>query len=324
MASDPDSSRAHARPLNLVWRRDTLNKVLEAYFIKEVLLGALGRPVRVIVFDNDEERVFADDLLIVVRHANPQANDNVAYLAEARRRGCRNLGVFHVGDEYGTVDLSFYADADYVIRNYHFPHALGMLGQGRPRAVLWAPNGYATGVGPRETERQLAMAGRSIVAFFSGYMGAPERNPERHAMVRIVQENRLPVVLVGTGAFGQGLSPNEYAGHLENTRFALVPRGNSPETIRLYDALEAGCIPIVLAAPFFAAPETLGGPPFVILRSWQELPAFLDGYLANARAGNPDYLEDRRYAVALWWRDFKAAQQRKIKTVIDAAFAAAP
>jgi hypothetical protein len=324
MATDPASSRAPTRPLNLVWRRDTLNKVLEAYFIKEVLLGALGRPVRVIVFDKDEERVFADDLLIVVRHANRETNDNVAYLAEARRRGCRNLGVFHMGDEYGDVDLSFYADADYVIRNYHFPHALKTPTEGRPRMVLWAPNGFATGVGPRDMERQLSMSARSIVAFFCGYMGAPERSPERHAMVRVVQEHRLPAVLIGTGGFSQGLSPSEYAGHLENTRFALVPKGNSPETIRLYDALEAGCIPIALETPFFTATGALGSAPFVILRSWQELPAFLDDYLAKARAGNSDHLEDRRRAIASWWRDFKAAQQRKIKMAVDAAFAAAP
>jgi len=300
-----------------------LNKVMEAYFIKEVLLGGLKRPVRVIVFDKEEERVFADDLLIVVRHSNPQVNDNVGYLAEARRRGCRNLGVFHVGDEKGEVDLSFYRDADYVIRNYYVPSAFRVAAAGRPRAVLWAPNGYATGVGPRDPMRQLPMAGRTIVGFFAGYVSGHPDGSERAEMVRVVQEHRLPVVLIGTGGFGQGLSPSEYAGHLENARFALVPRGNSAETIRLYDALEAGCIPITLEAPYLSAPEALGGPPFVILKSWQALPAFLDDYLARIRAGEHDYLEDRRRAVVAWWAGFKTRQQRRIKAVVDDAFAAA-
>ena len=33
-------------PLNLIWRRDTIGRVVEASFIKDVLLGALDRPVR--------------------------------------------------------------------------------------------------------------------------------------------------------------------------------------------------------------------------------------------------------------------------------------
>lgn len=296
---------------------------MEAYFIKEVLLGGLDRPVRVIVFDKDDERVFANDLLIVVRHANPQANDNVGYLAEARRRGCRNLGVFHVGDEKGEIDLSFYGDADYVIRNYYVPSAFRVPAVGRPRAVLWAPNGYATGVGPRDPTRQLPMAGRTIVGFFAGYVSGHPDGGERAEMVRVVQDHRLPVVLIGTGGFGQGLSPNEYAGHLENTRFALVPRGNSAETIRLYDALEAGCIPITLEAPYLSAPEALGGPPFVVLKSWQALPAFLGDYMARVRAGEHDHLEDKRRAVLAWWTDFKACQQRRIRAVVEDGFAAA-
>lgn len=322
MTSD-ETMPEHRRPLNLVWRRATLARVLESYFIKEVLLGGLGRPVRVIVFDKEEERVFADDLLIVVRHTNAQASDNVGYLAEARRRGCRNLGVFHVGDEKGEVDLSFYGDADYVIRNYYVPSAFRVPAEGRPRAVLWAPNGYAAGVGPRDPARQLPMAGRTIVGFFAGFVSGHPDGSERAEMVRVVQEHRLPVVLIGTGGFGQGLSPSEYAGHLENARFALVPRGNSAETIRLYDALEAGCIPITLEAPYLGAPEALGGPPFVILKSWQALPAFLGDYMARVRAGEPDYLEDKRRAVLTWWAGFKARQQRQIQAVVDDAFAAA-
>jgi hypothetical protein len=141
-------------------------------------------------------------------------------------------------------------------------------------------------------------------------------------MVRVVQDHRLPVVLIGTGGFGQGLSPNEYAGHLENTRFALVPRGNSAETIRLYDALEAGCIPITLEAPYLSAPEALGRPPFVILKSWQALPAFLADYMARVQAGEHNYLEDRRQAVCAWWTNFKAHQQRRIRAVVDDGFAA--
>jgi hypothetical protein len=36
----------------------------------------------------------------------------------------------------------------------------------------------------------------------------------------------------------------DYQKLLSETRFVPVPRGNSPETFRLYEALEHGCIPV--------------------------------------------------------------------------------
>lgn len=301
-------------PLNLVWQRDTIGRVVEASFIKDVLLGALDRPVRQIVFGGDNERVFADDMLIVVRHANPGAADNVAYVAEARKRGCRNLGILHMGDEKGDIDLGFYADADYVLRNYHFPEALTVPQGARARGIRWIPNGYANAVGPRPAERHLPMRHRTIVGFFAGQTAA-DPTTKRGEMIRVVQENRLPCVVVGTQGFAQGLSAVEYAGHLANARFALAPAGNSEETIRLYDALEAGAIPIALKAPFLATADAIENPPFVLLDTWADLVPFMTDYQTRT-AADPDFMEDRRREVAQWWTAFKRRTAERVAALI--------
>lgn len=301
-------------PLNLVWRRDTIGRVVEASFIRDVLLSALGRPVRQIVFGGDNERIFVDDMLIVVRHANPGTADNLGYVAEARRRNCRNLGILHMGDEKGDVDLGFYADADYVLRNYYFPHALKVPQGARTRDIEWIPNGYANAVGPQPAERHLPMRHRTIVGFFAGQTAA-DPTAARGEMIRVVQENRLPCVVVGTQGFAQGLSPVEYAGHLANTRFALIPAGNSEETIRLYDALEAGAIPIALKAPFLAAADAIENPPFVLLDAWADLVPFMTDYQRRA-AADPDFMEDRRNAVAAWWAAFKRTSAERVAALV--------
>ena len=301
-------------PLNLIWRRDTIGRVVEASFIKDVLLGALDRPVRQIVFGGDNERIFADDMLIVVRHANPATADNIGYVAEARRRGCRNLGILHMGDEKGDIDLGFYTDADYVLRNYYFPQALTAPPGARPRSIQWIPNGYANAVGPQPTDRHLPMRHRSIVGFFAGQTAA-DPTTKRGEMICVAQENRLPCVVVGTQGFAQGLSPVEYAGHLANARFALVPAGNSEETIRLYDALEAGAIPVALKAPFLAAANAIENPPFVLLDAWADLAPFMADYQKRA-AADPDFMEDRRLATARWWTAFKRQTAERVAALI--------
>jgi len=53
------------RPLNLIWRHKTLDFVLEGYFIKEVLLAGLRRPVRQLVFEDNESLTLESDMLIV-------------------------------------------------------------------------------------------------------------------------------------------------------------------------------------------------------------------------------------------------------------------
>lgn len=49
-----------------------------------------------------------------------------------------------------------------------------------------------------------------------------------------------------SGGFAQGLEHKEYYDLMSKSKIVLCPRGNiSPDSFRLYEALEAGCIPIV-------------------------------------------------------------------------------
>jgi len=94
------------------------------------------------VFEDNQNAPVVDDALFVTLGA-----ESVEYLRAAADARCRNIGVLHMGDEYGQHDRGFYAYADYVLRNYWIPDA--MQPETRPSKVLWIPNGYRTGVGPR-------------------------------------------------------------------------------------------------------------------------------------------------------------------------------
>jgi hypothetical protein len=296
------------KPLNLVCLRTTLDKLMEGHFIRDVLLGGLDRPVRVHAVEQTMAPPFLDDTLLIGLGTAGAAG----YLQTARGRGVKNLGFFHMGDEEGKHDRGAYAFADYVIRNYWFEEAL--LTPAQSLGVIWVPNGYFTGVGPIAPSAVLDTANRQHAGFMAGIVKGAGGNAERQEMARIVDDAKLPFVIFSLPA-GTRLGPISYASWLCNSRFALVPGGISPETVRLYDALEAGCIPISLRRPFISAPDALGAPPIVLLDSWKELPAFYE-----AHKDDVDGLESKRLEIAAWWRDFKGAQQKKVKALIDRGF----
>lgn len=305
------------QPLTLLWLRPNLEAVLESYFIKEVLLAEIGRPIRTVVVEENAPIPFLNDVLIASFGTNL-----AGYLKETRARGFKNLGLLHMADELGDHDRSFYADADYVLRHYWFKHAL-VPPSPQSLGAYWIPNGYRTGVGPISPHTMLSTADRKITGFFSGVLQGRMNLGERKQMVDVVTGAKLPFLVAGTPGFGQGLGPVAYAAFLCMSRFALVPAGNSPETIRLYEALEAGAIPIMLRSGFVSAPDALDNPPFLLLDSWAELPS---AYAPYADADAPQVVEAielKRLEVLSWWQRFKAKQQHRVRDVIERSFARA-
>jgi Exostosin family len=308
-----------AAPLNLVWQRSTLDFVLEGCFIKEVLLGLISRPIRTIVTDATEAPPLLDDMLVV--SLGPTAAD---HLRRARDHGCRNIGLFHMGDEFGDQDRSFYRLADYVIRNYWFEEIISK--PERSPSVTWVPNGYRNGLGPIAPSTMLPIAGRTVMGFFAGAITHRRLSHERRDMIEAVASAKLPFAIFPSSTeapYAQSFGPISYAGWLTNSRFGLVPGGNSPETIRLYDTLEAGAIPIMLNTAFVKARDALDNPPFVLLDSWKQLE---NAYAPFSDRNSPDVIEPleiRRRAVVNWWADFKHRQQQKVSCLVNRSFESA-
>jgi hypothetical protein len=304
------------RPLNLVWPRQTLEAILEGYFIKEVLLSEIGRPIRTIVVEANAPFPFLNDALVVSFGIQLSS-----YLKEARSRGLINIGLLHMADEHGGHDRSFYGFADYVLR--HYWHERALVPPPNSLGVIWIPNGYRTGIGPIMAQTMLTTAERRLMGFFSGVLKGRTLSDERLQMVNAIQAGKLPFLVNESTGFGQGLGPVAYAAYLSMTRFGLVPGGNSPETIRLYEVLEAGAIPVVTKSPFMTASDALGNPPFVVLDNWSQLPAFYAPYSNAMEPEVIDGIEGRRCDVYNWWNRFKALQQQRVRELIDRSFARA-
>jgi hypothetical protein len=301
-------------PLNVIGRRVELDRIWETYFIKEVLLAKIGRPIRLLAFEDTAPLPMMDDVLVLSFGAT-----YAPYLRDARSHGCRNLGLFHLADEHGTHDRTFYADADYVLRHYWHdaamtkphPNSLG---------VNWVPNGYRFAFGPICRDTLLPMRHRNISAFFAGTIEARTLSDERRAMVEAIKLAKLPFLAIETKEGRPMLGPTSYAAYLLSTRFALVPSGNSPETVRFYEALEAGAIPIMLRGTCERLQSALGRPPVMMVDSWADLAAAYQPFADAQAPAVVERLQSMQDQLLLWWTDFVAEHQRKVAEVISASF----
>lgn len=138
---------------------------------------------------------------------------------------------------------------------------------------------------------------------FSGQVNNPAR-VECYATLRAREHNHKDGHVMKTSGFGAGLSYVDYLRALCNTKIAPCPTGTfTPDTFRLYEALEAGCIPITDAG----SPHTgdigywqfLFGeePPFPLISSWKEFNGKCDALL--------DGWDERSREVSNWWSGYK-------------------
>lgn len=297
----------------VIWRRAWLYRAIESGFMQNVLLGDLGRPVRHVCIGTDERPPLAPLTILVV--LGTESADGAA-LAAAHAAGRGPIGVVHMGDERGDRDKSFYGHACFVLRHY----ASGM-GEAHPMpagtVVQWIPNGYANGIGPRPTSAIVPATSRRFLCTFMGY---PSQDPSREELTGLLEADQLPCAYVPTPAFSAGYPPSEYAIRLEDSVFALAPRGHAVESIRFFDALERGCIPVVVEASFADVGGPMSGAPIVRLSRWGELKGFLDGILAlKEDERRAQLLRMQRDAIA-WWTAEKTRWQAKVRRVVQQGF----
>lgn len=180
-----------------------------------------------------------------------------------------------------------------------------------PRMVVW---GMGAKPGSEGVDFPL---GSGWPPWFRGAL--PAEPPEKHLEFvfagQVTHERRFlaaqqmrdwtgPCARLETEAFTTGLPPAEYADVMARGMVAPCPSGpESPDSFRLYEALEAGCIPLADAVtPHGPEPGywtyVLGeSPPFPEVSDWASFPALM----ADALAGWPE----NATRIHAWWGRWK-------------------
>lgn len=148
-----------------------------------------------------------------------------------------------------------------------------------------------------------------------GFAGQVQ-NDSRRAFVDAVR-SRPDGELHLSGGFAQGLDRPAFLRFLSETAIAPSPAGNAnPEGFRLYEALEAGCLPITQRA-FPGWPSgfdwwrwVLGElPPWPVVDEWDQIHRLLDFYAAHRNV-----LQHDATRAGAWWCGFK---RRLAQALVD-------
>ena len=295
------------KKLLIISTPDSLNGALETWFIQNDLF--CGAPYNIGV----NPKLLGDSTAIYLELS--QINIDLIRLIKSFGN---KVVLYHMGGERLDKDISAYAECDLVIRNYYFSSIINTADFGTK--VMWAPNGFRTGVGPREANNLKPALQRQSIASFLGWINnASSYNNERANFAEPAAACGENLYLMPSNGFAGGYNVGLYSAIMEDSIFTPCPSGNNPETIRLYDALELGCIPISLPHEFLLSKDALaaiGQVPFPILSSWAELPEFLEKMKVKTLT-NPSEILDLQRSCINWWTNFKISIQSKIAKQIE-------
>lgn len=279
-------------PISLV-RGQTLQIILESWFIQHVVLT--GSP-----FSLETDLGSITNRVVVYLEVYEPAHSIIDQLVEQGNR----VILLQMGDEIlAKYDPSAYKKCHFVLRNYFFQSIFNDVELGS--RVYWIPNGFRTGIGPRNRDSLRPSSLRRRLGLFMGWLDNSSSVRNERAEFKEEVKNCGGLIQVHeTPGFGSGASPALYAALMEDSVFAPCPAGNAIETIRFYDALELGCIPITTSADYLQDPRALPDPPFPVLNHWSELP-MLSKQLLSLYRTDPKRLDAIQHSCLEWWSKAK-------------------
>lgn len=160
---------------------------------------------------------------------------------------------------------------------------------------------------------------KTVDVFFAGQITHIRRQLLKNKLLDMRESYPYPLAmdLEFTEGFTQGRSPEQYYQAMANAKIVVCPSGaETPDTFRIYEALEAGCIPIAdTRDPKGVFPDNYwqfffeGDVPFPILTDYEQLPGYIFDILENW-----EVMSNRIFS---WWQMKKREMAYQLVDDID-------
>ena len=206
---------------------------------------------------------------------------------------CSKIFLFHLGDEFSAKDVnSVYELCSHSWRtfctNAYF----------NAKHVSCIPLGYKSGI---QVKKKINAQRTDKWSF----IGTPHKSSRQDLLFQLSKIK--PHFIHSTKEFNDKSTINAYemGEILLNTKFAPCPNGFfHPETYRVYEALECGCIPIVESS-YHYYDRLFPDNPFLKINKWIEAKDIIFKW-------EEDKIEKKKEECKTWWLNFKTNLQNSI------------
>jgi len=239
----------------------------------------------------DIKNLEKNDVLIIVDSSLERKNDFYNKL----NLTCSKILLIHLGDEAGSHDLSeVYSKCFYVLRTFCSNKYF------KSNHVKCIPIGYKSGISDAKKKDR---------KFKWTFTGTPHKS-SRHDLLFQLSDIK-PFFCHKTEKFDKKIiSVEDMSDIFSSTQFIPCPNGfYHPETYRLYEALQCGCIPIVESAYNYydrLFPEN----PFIKINKWSEAKPIVNGW-------SEIQIQKKQNECMNWWRNYKIDLQNIVKHKIE-------
>ena len=324
-----DSSHeiSHKKPLNIVFQFDPRpadqgGNIFETDWILMAMFGMIDRPVRVLPPDSPESYQQNDTMFVFLFEPKP-----ADLFQRLKQNGLRNIGGYHMGDETRTNAVDYYRDASFMFRNYWFAQYKNISS-----SVSYFPLGSKTGLALSGSYTMMPASQRKHLCSFVGSLRA-----NRAYMISQLSQTRRRQCYISADkpwASPEGIHTIELRNILFNAKFTLCPFGNNEESVRFYESLESGSIPVAQQSMQGKGGDFIedglhqliidefgvgvaGGlkSPIPRLSDWKEIDAFFKRF-----ENSPHESDELQRQVNDWWQTYKRAFRTKLQRIINQSF----
>jgi GR25 family glycosyltransferase involved in LPS biosynthesis len=265
------------------------NDFLERDWIEEII----GKPLEFVPFGKEESPTSQTINFILIQKWSAVEQiilEKINILAEQKKP----VVLLHLSDETVNDPLSIYEHpaVKLIIRNY--------IRKDIPvnDKVITVPLGYVRNRSSKGKFKKLSE--RTLAWSFAGSVDKPNRIDMLQTLAT-VEPNSMK--LLPTWKHPLPEEADEYMKILENTRFVPCPKGQNYETYRLYEALEAGCIPICVGDEnneHECYNKLIGENAILISKDWLSVKSMIQ-QINN----NPDALDQIQENLTKYWMTHK-------------------
>ena len=239
-----------------------------------------------------ENNINNGDVIIIVDSSIERKNELYSKL----KLICSKIFLIHLGDEFGSHDVSsIYENCNYIWRgfcsNKYFDN----------KKISCLPIGYKSGISfiQQESKRKYKWA----------FVGTPHKSSRHDLLFQLADIE--PSFMHKTKKFDEKIiEVDEMSKIFSTTDFIPCPNGFAhPETYRLYEALECGCIPIVEKA-YQYYDRLYPDNPFVKIEKWVDAKNIINKL-------SDKEIKKKREECIIWWNEYKNNLQKSIKNKIN-------